>query len=220
MFKRCYSCFRSVDSCFCNEIHPIDTGIKFVFLMHPKEAFHQKTGTGRLAALSLIDSEIIIDIDFTENERLNELLSGEGAGEGFFPVIMYPAHDAYFTDTPKFRTDIGNKKLMVILVDATWFFARKMLRLSKNLQALPKLSFKNAYRSQYQFKRQPAPECLSTIETAYYLINELIDSKIAKASADPAELMVTFKKMVQRQLDRQQEREEAEAADYGSMEKV
>ena len=55
----------------CDMIIPADTGIKFVFLMHPKEAYHQKTGTGRLTNISLCDSEIIIGIDFSENARLN-----------------------------------------------------------------------------------------------------------------------------------------------------
>jgi DTW domain-containing protein YfiP len=136
----------------------VDTGVKFVFLMHPKEAYKQKTGTGRLTALSLKDAEIIIGIDFTDNARLNELISGAngtfapdgsaGYGEGaqYFPVVLYPSKDAYFTDSPEFRGAIGGKKLLVIVVDATWFFARKMVFLSKNLHTLPKLSFRKEYR--------------------------------------------------------------------------
>ena len=58
--------------------------------MHPKEAYKQKTGTGRLACLSLIDSEIIIDVDFTNNKRLNALL----ADSQYFPIILYPGNDA------------------------------------------------------------------------------------------------------------------------------
>ena len=79
-FPRCYRCFRPVKACLCKHITPIDTGIKFVFLMHPKEAYRQRTGTGRLANISLIDSEIIVGIDFTDNARLNELIGGTGAG--------------------------------------------------------------------------------------------------------------------------------------------
>jgi len=174
--------------------------------MHPKEAYRQKTGTGRLAALSLVDAEIIIGIDFTHNQRLNELISGTGAGQNFFPVVLYPAKDAYFTDTPSFKKDIGSKKLMVIVVDATWFFALRMVKLSTNLHPLPKLSFTNAYRSQFQFKRQPAPECLSTIESCYYLLEELKSVGIANKKADVSGLMETFHTMVNRQLMCEQSR--------------
>jgi len=179
--------------------------------MHPKEAYRQKTGTGRLAALSLVDSEILIGIDFTYNERLNELLSGTGAGQNLFPVVLYPASNAYFTDTASFRTDIGSKKLMVIVVDATWFFALRMVKLSTNLYPLPKLSFKNAYRSQFQFKRQPAPECLSTIESCYYLLEELKLAGIANNQVDVSGLMETFHTMVHRQLACEQSRRVSEA---------
>jgi DTW domain-containing protein YfiP len=177
--------------------------------MHPKEAYRQKTGTGRLTALSLKDAEIIIGIDFTNNARLNELISDT---KTFFPVLLYPAKDAYFTDTPAFREAIGKRKLLVIVVDATWFFAHKIVVLSGNLHALPKLSFKNAYRSQFEFKRQPAPECLSTIESTYYLAEELKAAGIANPDADVSGMMRTFHDMVSYQLAREQERHEKIAA--------
>jgi DTW domain-containing protein YfiP len=213
-FPRCYRCFRPIKACLCKYITPIDTGIKFVFLMHPKEAYHQRTGTGRLANISLIDSEIIVGIDFTDNARLNELIGGTGAGAGYFPVVLYPAPDAHFTDSAPFREAIGTKKLLVIVVDATWFFAQKMVKLSKNIHGLPKLSFKNAYRSQFKFKRQPAPECLSTIESTYYLIEELKGAGIARTDADASGLLSIFNRMVNYQLSSEQARLDAEAEDY------
>lgn len=215
MFRRCYRCFRPVDSCLCDRITPADTGIKFVFLMHPKEAYKQKTGTGRLTALSLKEAEIIIGIDFTNNARLNELISDT---ETYFPVLLYPAKDAYFTDTPSFREAIGKRKLLVIVVDATWFFAHKIVVLSSNLHELPKLSFKKAYRSQFEFKRQPAPECLSTIESTYYLAEELKTAGIANPDADVSGMMRTFHDMVSYQLAREQERhEKIAAAEYPNL---
>lgn len=207
MSDKCYRCFRPLSSCYCGDIDPIDTGIKFVILMHPKEAFRQKTGTGRLTQLSLADSEIIIGVDFTENIRLNELI----ADSAYAPYVLYPSPTARFTDDPGFKTDIGQRKLLVIVIDATWFFAKKMLKLSVNLHALPTLSFKSEYRSRFDFKNQPDPACLSTIESAYYLVKELRSAGIAK-EADPEPLMRVFRKMVEFQLTCQQERHEAEAA--------
>ena len=60
MAEKCYHCFRPKETCYCKDILPFDTEIHFVFLMHPKEAYKQKTGTGRLASLSLKNSEILI----------------------------------------------------------------------------------------------------------------------------------------------------------------
>lgn len=212
MLKKCYKCFRTLKSCYCSSLIPINTGIKFVFLMHPKEAFKQKTGTGRLTSLSLIDSEILIGIDFTNNERLNNLISGKGNFANYFPVLLYPSKKAYFTDTPKFRELIKDHILLVILIDATWFFAQKMVHLSKNLHSLPKLSFNKEYRSQFTIKKQPHPACLSTIESTYYLIEELKFAGITNPSIDQSGLMKVFHQMIDFQQNCMQNRHEAEAA--------
>lgn len=211
MYNKCYKCFRPLKSCYCADLTPVNTGIKFVFLMHPKEAYRQKTGTGRLASLSLIDSEIIIGVDFTHNKRLNLLISGEGEFADYFPVILFPSSDAYFTDSPAFREVIGTKKLLVILVDATWYLAQKILKLSSNLKPLPKLSFKNEYRSQFHIKLQPDPVCLSTIECSYYLIEELKAAGIVNPAVDQSGLMNVFHQMVEFQQLCTQSRQEAEA---------
>lgn len=207
MSGKCYRCFRPLASCYCSDIEIVDAGIKFAILMHPKEAFHQKTGTGRLAHLSLADSEIIIGTDFTQNERVNALL-GDPA---YAPYLLYPSPSARFTDDARFRAEIGSRTLLVFLIDATWFFAKKILRESENLRSLPALSFRNSYRSRFDFKNQPDPACLSTIEAAYYLVKELRSAGIA-APADPEPLMRIFRKMVAFQLACEQERHEAEAA--------
>ena len=213
MSEKCYKCFRPVKTCYCSSIRPVETGVKFVFLMHPKEAFKQKTGTGRLASLTLLDSEILIGIDFTKNERLNALISGKGEFSRYFPVVLYPAKEAWFTDTPAFRKSIGDRQLLVIVVDATWFFAQKMVKLSTNIHNLPKISFKNEYRSQFVIKQQPDPACLSTIESSYYLLEELKNAGIANKDADQSGLMDVFFRMIEFQQLCTQSRHEAEAAE-------
>ena len=53
MREICYKCLRSKENCFCRFLNPFDSGIKFVILMHPKEAKRQRTGTGRIAAAGI-----------------------------------------------------------------------------------------------------------------------------------------------------------------------
>ncbi len=204
-FNKCYRCFRPLKSCYCKYIKPFDPGAKFIILMHPKEAYKQKTGTGRLTHLSLIDSEILIGINFTNNERLNELISDDK----YFPVLLYPDENAWTAKSLAENSPVvSGKKLLIIVVDATWFFAKKMVKLSENLHELPKISFRSGYRSQFTFKQQPAEECLSTIESCYYLIKELQAAGIG-TDANPESLMEVFKRMVDFQLESEKERLEA-----------
>lgn len=196
MSERCLKCFRPIGNCFCKYIKPFDSGIKFVFLMHPKEAKHQRTGTGRLSNLTLTDSEILIGLDFTKNERLLQLL----ADPQYFPVMLYPGDDAWTSKKEGFADAIGNKKLLVLVVDATWFCSRKIIEHSPNLLTLPRLSFSGEYRSIFTFKREPRPEYVSTIESCYYLIKELQPLNIASA-ADPQPLIDVFKEMIKFQLE-------------------
>ena len=202
MRELCFKCLRPADSCFCKYLKPFDPGVKFVFLMHPKEAKRQRTGTGRIAHAGLIDSEIIIGIDFTKNTRLCQLLSDPQ----YYPVLLYPGDDAWNSEKPGFKEEIGNRKLLAIIIDSTWFCSKKMIKSSSNIMALPKVSFSGEYRSIFTFKREPYPECVSTIETCYYLIKELQTATIVNQDVNPECLMTAFKEMIKFQLRKENDR--------------
>ena len=122
MADRCYKCFRPKEYCLCKYAAPlIRSGVKFVLLMHPKEARRQRTGTGRLCHVALEDSEILVGIDFEKDARLTELLSDDK----YFPVLLYPGENAWNARTDGFKGAVNNKKLLVIILDATWFCAKK-----------------------------------------------------------------------------------------------
>lgn len=210
-FARCYRCFRPKSTCYCSYVREIDIPVKFVFLMHPKEAYKQRTGTGRLSALSLKNSEILVGINFENNSRLLELIN---SGE-YYPMLLFPGKDAVPASGNELKSLTKGRIPLVIVIDSTWFFAKKILRLSPVLQTLPKLSFSESYRSKFQFKKQPAPECLSTIESCYYLIREFIDNGIIPSKnheglkINPEPLMEIFLRMVNTQLEKEEEREKA-----------
>ena len=202
MREMCYKCLRPLDSCFCKYLEPFNPGIKFVFLMHPKEAKRQRTGTGRLAHAALIDSEIITGIDFSNNKRLCELLSNEQ----YYPVLLYPNENAWHSKKTGFKEEIGKKKLLAIIIDSTWFCSKKMIKCNSNLLALPKLSFSGSYSSIFTFKKEPRPECVSTIETCYYLIQEMKEAEIINKNINPDSLMTAFKEMIKFQLQKENDR--------------
>ncbi len=198
----CYSCLRPISSCYCKYIRRFDSGVKFVFLMHPKEAKRQRTGTGRLASLTLEGSEILVGVDFSENKRLNALL----ADPSYYPVLLYPGPDAWTAGKEGFRDILGGRKLLVIIIDSTWACSKKMIKLSRNVLALPKLSFSGSYRSIYTFKKEPKEYCVSSIESCYYLIKELQAASLLSPELDPEPLMDVFRQLVKFQLSKENER--------------
>lgn len=202
MREICFKCLRPLDNCFCKFLPPFDPGIKFIFLMHPKEAKRQRTGTGRIAHAGLVDSEILVGIDFTKNERLCQLL----ADPQYYPVLLYPGEDAWNAKKTGFKEEIGDRKLLAIIIDSTWFCSKKMIRLSTNIMALPKLSFYGSYKSIFTFKKEPSEECVSTIETCYYLIKEMQSAEIVDKNINPENLMKAFKEMIKFQLQKENDR--------------
>lgn len=191
MREKCYQCYRPKKTCYCQWITPIETGVHFVFLMHPQEAYKQKTGTGRLTKLSLKESDLIIDTEFNHQIPVNQLLKNPD----YYPVVLYPGVNTQQVGDPQFKSDVGTKKLLVFIVDATWTKSKGMIRLSTNINSLPRISFQKDYRSQFSIKRQPQDHCLSTIESTYYLIRELQTANIIDRFVDPEGLMTVFKKM-------------------------
>lgn len=71
---------------------------------------------------------------------------------------------------------------------------------------LPKLSFSGSYKSIFTFKREPSEECVSTIETCYYLIKEMQESGIADKNVSPECLMTAFKELVKMQIQKENDR--------------
>jgi DTW domain-containing protein YfiP len=181
MSEICYRCYKPKNNCLCPYITEADTGVKFVILMHPKEAY-----------LSLKNSEIRIGINFTDDEKLNGMLRDPR----YQPFLLFPGRDFQTAETLQ---EIPGKQLLVVVIDGTWPCARKMLRLSSNLQMLPTLSFSGSYRSAFTFKREPSEECLSTIESCYYLVRELQRSAKAK-QCDVSSMLTVFSKMVEHQI--------------------
>lgn len=202
MSERCMRCFKPTNSCLCKYTKELDTGIKFVFLMHPKEAKRQRTGTGNLSHISLKDSEILVGLDFSKNVRFQELIHDPS----YFPVMMYPGENAWTARKEGFKEAVGNKKLLVLILDATWFCSKKMIEHNPFLLELPRFSFYKTYSSIFTFKREPKPEYISTIECCYYLIKELQEIDFVDKSIEPEPLMTVFKEMIKLQLTAENER--------------
>lgn len=78
-------------TCICKHIRPFQTKTRFIILMHPKEYKKEKNGTGHMTKLQLENSEIIVGVDFTNNNRVNEILTKEKSCS----FLLYPGKDNF-----------------------------------------------------------------------------------------------------------------------------
>ena len=202
MREVCYRCRRPKSSCLCGWTSEIDTGVKFVLLMHTKEAKKQRTGTGRITNISLKNSEIIVGIDFTKNERLQTLLNDPA----YYPMVLFPGKDALNVQSPNFVSNIGDKTLLILVIDGTWACAKSIINKNSFLLDLPKISFCGSYQSIYTFKKEPKPDYISTIESCFFLIKELQTVGVVSPDVDPTPMMNAFKQLVTFQLTAENER--------------
>lgn len=165
--------------------------------MHPKEYKKEKNGTGYMTKLQLENSEIIVGVDFTSNGRVNEIL----ANKNYSSFLLYPGKNSFnlsVKNSVEVEPFLGNDPHVFIL-DGTWPCARKMLKLSKNLQQLPKVSFDNTIKSKFSFKQQPEPLCLSTIESVYTVLNILNERNFEHCNTK--DFLLPFEKMNEYQME-------------------
>ncbi len=167
------------------------TRTRFVFLMHPKEYKEEKAGTGRLTHLCLPNSELHMGTGFDRHEEVQTLI----ADPGHHCVLLYPGREARNLSQGELTTaDLGGRRLVVFLLDATWPLARKMLRLSPSLQRLPRIMFTPSAPSRYVIKQQPQEGCLSTLEAVHELLLGLERSGLDRYER-PEQLLGIFDRM-------------------------
>jgi DTW domain-containing protein YfiP len=183
------------------------TRTRFVFLMHPKEYKREKAGTGRLTQLCLPHSSLHMGLTFDDHEGVGALL----ADPSHLPVLLYPGREALNlsetrepdgTPKPRFAAlegALARKTLLVVILDATWSGARKMLRLSPRLQALDRIMFTPSAMSRYVIKQQPQAGCLSTLEAVHELLSVLKAAGLDNYD-NPSHLLDIFARMQDFQL--------------------
>jgi DTW domain-containing protein YfiP len=184
-------------TCICKHITPIQTKTRFIILMHPKEYKKEKNGTGHMTKLQLENSEIIVGVDFNNDNRVNAILNNEENSS----FLLYPGKDNFnlsIKEGSETKSFMGQNPHIFIL-DGTWPCARKMLKLSKNLQQLQRVSFDNTIKSKFIIKQQPEALCLSTIESVYTVVNLLNEANVEQC--ETKKFLLPFEKMVEQQIE-------------------
>lgn len=168
--ERCLQCFRPPSTCFCHILKPFSTNFEFCILMHPKEAKITHMGTGRMTNVALRNCRIIVGENFDDNHQVQKIIHSEK----YFPMMLYPGNNAINVSSDKLSTDLfQGKKPLVFILDGTWPCAKSMMRDSKTLHSLLRISFDSRLESKFAIRQQPAKYCLSTIESVYQVLSAL-----------------------------------------------
>ncbi|WP_294963877.1 tRNA-uridine aminocarboxypropyltransferase [Sulfurimonas sp.] len=189
--EKCYKCYRPTSSCMCKHVHNVKTKTKFVILMHPKEFKKVKNGTGHLTHLALQNSELFVGVDFSNHQKINEIIASHDS------YVLYPSKEAL---NISHNNPYTKRDMAIFIIDSTWSCSLKMLRESKNLQALRHISFDSTKLSQFKIKQQPSEFCLSTIESTLSVLELLNKHEIEKILENDLEKFLNpFEKMIEYQ---------------------
>jgi DTW domain-containing protein YfiP len=179
----------------------METRTRIVLLMHPKEYKRQRTGTGRLACINLAKAEIVPGLALDGHPRVRELLDDPGNAA----FMLYPSPGAIdlgeADGAPRLARELGERNLVVFLVDSTWACSRAVLRESPRLAGLPRLRFSPQAASRWVIKRQPRDYCLATIEAIHELLCALEGSGL-DSYPDKGRLLEAFAAMQGYQVER------------------
>ena len=188
--------------CWCAALRPFGVGFELALLVHPKES-RVAIGTARLVHRSIVGSHLLVGERFEDDPRLARLLERPG----LHPLILYPSPAALDLTTatrdeacafiPRGRVPC------VILVDGTWTTAKKLLRLAPRLMTLPALRFTPSTPARYgQLRKEPRPECWSTLESVHHVIDRFDALGLAKSPAGRAHdhLLDLLERTIERQL--------------------
>lgn len=165
----CYVCWRPGGYCYCSRIKKMSSRLRFAILIHPIEE-KRPIATGRMAHLCLDNSLLIEGGNFSENLEVNSLL----ADPTLYPVVLYPGPGSVDLSSMSMRQRRAlfppDKTPLIIVIDGTWNSARRTMRQSRNLCALPSIRFTPPAPSRIRVRHQPAKQCYTTIEAIHQVI--------------------------------------------------
>ncbi len=173
---RCRRCMLS--HCCCAFKQPQVCSIDFALLFHRNEVL-KPTNSGRLIADCFpTNTWASIWHRTTPPQSLLALLSNPN----YQPILLFPGElNPIFTHESNYEPNfsIHNKKLILIILDATWKQARKIYLQSPWLHQIPRLLLTDLSDSHYQLRQAPDKQQLSTAEAVACALQQL---KMAEAA--------------------------------------
>ncbi len=185
----CDRCRRALSVCYCAHLHTLPTRTRVIVVQHPREE-GKAIGTARMAHLCLPNSVLRVGLDFSVDEVVAPALESPSPA-----YLLFPSERAVdVRDLPR------DPAITLVVVDGTWWQARKLLKLNPALSALPHLGFSRAQPSEYRIRREPADFCVSTIEALAEVLN-VLESEAGEPIDTFNRLLDPFRAMVDRQIE-------------------
>jgi DTW domain-containing protein YfiP len=156
-----------------------------VFIQHPREE-GVPIGTARIAHLCLPNSELHVGVDFRDSLALRHALSDPERPA----ALLYPSDGAVdvFAHPPL-------SPITLVVVDGTWWQAKKLVRANPDLARLPRYAFRPPTPSEYRIRREPDAAYVSTIEALVHVLGVL-----ERAPERFRPLLVPFRAMIDTQV--------------------
>jgi DTW domain-containing protein len=180
---RCTTCRMHGSLCVCSLIPTVDTRTRLLLVMHHREA-RKPSNTGRLAALCLPNSEVVV-----RGHREAEALP-LGLPPLSTPVFLYPHEDA------RPLSDFADSRAPITLIvpDGTWRQASKVRQRVPGMRDVQLVSIPNDEPSMYQLRTEAHESGLATIEAIARAMGILEGLHVRRA------LEHVFRAMVERTL--------------------
>jgi len=175
---RCPRCrlFRRV--CICSIIPVLETGTRLILLVHRDEE-RKPTNTGRLATLSLSNSELV-----RHGARGEETTLAWPAGSQ--PVLLFPEEGA----RPIASYAGLDRPVTLIVPDGTWRQAAKMKKRLPALAEVPTVSLPEGDATRYRLRAERREGGLATIEAIARALGVLEGPVIEGALTELFQIMV------------------------------
>jgi DTW domain-containing protein len=179
----CDRCLRPAVGCVCALVRRVQPRTRIVVVQHPRERRHP-FGTLRLARLGLEGLEVHVASRDGSGRTRCRPCAPLGA------ALLYPSADAIDI------AELPVRPAALVVVDGTWFTARKLVRDNAWLQELPRVKVTPPRAGRYRIRRAPDPSRqLATIEAIAYALQVLEPD-----TTGVGELLTAFEAMIDRQL--------------------
>lgn len=183
IIERCSKCRMQPAMCVCSLVPRLALRTRVAIVMHRRERL-KTTNTGQLALHALANSALFMWGD---------------EGTVIAPEALVPAGEHAFVLTPGGRTltpevvrelHERGRDLTMVVPDATWRQANKMVRRIPAVAALPRYGLPQGAPSRYLLRSEPREDGLATIEAIARALALLEGPEVAEALERPFHAMV------------------------------
>lgn len=180
--KLCSHCERPIKTCLCDVMTCLSCDYELIILQDPKEAKHALSSAPILAK-SIQGARLLIGETFDPIELL-------GSDWQTQSLLVFPHQESLTSEQA-----IARNFKYLILLDGTWRKVARMMHVNDWLTRLPCISIASSNNSEYQIRKSPREDGLSTIEAAVQTLNKL------HPNDDFSNILNAFRKMISYQVD-------------------